>query len=71
MACFICGNPIAPRGYQQPGPRNQRTDTRRIWACTDHVPDAEARWAKHFNTGSDRAPRRESVQPKGQLGFDL
>jgi len=51
MPCIICGSPIAPFGFQQPGPRNRRTDHRRISACADHIQDAEARWRAAFPQG--------------------
>jgi hypothetical protein len=71
MACFLCRNPVAPFGYEEPGFRSDRRDFRRIWACTDHRAEAEDRWAKCFNKRLDRAPSNAGVQSGPQGSFDL
>jgi len=58
MACYFCGDQVAPFGFQQPGPFRDRTDKRRIWTCLTHIQDGEARWREHFKA----TPRTEERQ---------
>ena len=45
-ACSICGAPNPAIAYRVPGLWNRLPESkrRRLWACAEHVPDAEARW---------------------------
>ena len=71
-ACSICGAPNPAIAYRVPGlwnrlPENKR---KRLWACAEHVQDAERRWAgasglgaRAVDPGSDAGPTAAPRQP--------
>lgn len=58
--CKICNEPGC-FGFSEPGPRSERREGWRAWACILHREEVEARWRAHTRPDS---PRPAPAQPQ-------